>query len=764
MTQRAPQRTGHSPADIAAVLMPQLPDASVERLSAQIAAMKLLPTHAAGLVHYLHTHPNALTAAEATGPSALRALLDALAPEHPGVQRMRCHRCGAQRRLPYRRDGASICAACYRQTHLKVCVRCGEPGQPAFREGDGVVCARCTSLDPARYRPCTRCGTVARVAYRVDGQALCQSCGPHKFYTCSSCGREHQRAHAHTVQGPLCPRCYHRGREHECIQCGRSTVQARVADREAGTWICNRCWVPPTAVCSQCGRRRPCARGNASGQPICGTCHAHRRRPRICAVCERTVAIHTTLPLGAVCGPCYRRLRRNPGACASCREVRPLVGVRDDGGSVCGPCSGDGRNWVCDGCGQVDLLIGGTQCLACTTTARVRALLTGPDGQITPQLQGVATFLLQDNTAEQTHVVLNGAGWIHVLGDLVAAGNPITHGMLDALPHGNRVGHLRTILVHVGALDAQADGLESLSPWLRSFLAGLSPKTAQLLRPYASWSVLPRTRHRGARLGITANAPKYARTRIETAARFLTWLQDNDRTLAEATQHDVDTWIGLGATTRRRVRDFLRWAHARGLSADLQVRWLGREGLAENVLGEDERWVLLRRCLRDDSLALRLRVAGALVLIYGQIPTRIVELTVDSLISSQTGTYLHLKDQPVLLPPPLAALALELAALSPSQQSAGTPAWLFPSTRPGAHLYPGRLSTALNQKLGIFIRPGRGAALAALAADLPAAVLADLLGLSVTTATRWSALVARDNAAYIAARIESPDALNPSTG
>jgi hypothetical protein len=43
-----------------------------------------------------------------------------------------------------------------------------------------------------------------------------------------------------------------------------------------------------------------------------------------------------------------------------------------------------------------------------------------------------------------------------------------------------------------------------------------------------------------------------------------------------------------------------------------------------------------------------------------------------------------------------------------------------------------------------------------MAADLPAPVLAELLGLSVTTATRWSALTARDNAEYIAARIAAP--------
>jgi hypothetical protein len=88
-----------------------------------------------------------------------------------------------------------------------------------------------------------------------------------------------------------------------------------------------------------------------------------------------------------------------------------------------------------------------------------------------------------------------------------------------------------------------------------------------------------------------------------------------------------NTWMDGGPTPSGRVRDFLRWPHGRGLSADLQIHWLGRQGLPHNMLGEDERWTLLRRCLRDNSVALRLRVAAALVLLYGQIPTRIVGLT-----------------------------------------------------------------------------------------------------------------------------------------
>jgi hypothetical protein len=207
MTRTKTPPAGHSYADIAAVLAPRLSDADPERLSDQIAAMKLLPAHAAGLATHLRSHPDALTSGVATGPSALRALLDILAAEYAGVQRMRCGRCGTEKTLPYRRDGASICSRCYRQTHLRVCVRCGEVGQPALREGNGVVCTRCKSRDPARRRPCARCGALARVAYRVDGQALCQNCGPHKLHTCCRCGHENQRAHTLTSHGPLCPRC-----------------------------------------------------------------------------------------------------------------------------------------------------------------------------------------------------------------------------------------------------------------------------------------------------------------------------------------------------------------------------------------------------------------------------------------------------------------------------------------------------------------------------------------------------------------------------
>jgi len=66
----------------------------------------------------------------------------------------------------------------------------------------------------------------------------------------------------------------------------------------------------------------------------------------------------------------------------------------------------------------------------------------------------------------------------------------------------------------------------------------------------------------------------------------------------------------------------------------------------------------------------------------------------------------------------------------------------------------------LNKEIGVFVRPARGAALSDLAGDLPAPVLAELLGLSISSATRWVALAARDQADYLAARIAKPPAAN----
>lgn len=84
---------------------------------------------------------------------------------------------------------------------------------------------------------------------------------------------------------------------------------------------------------------------------------------------------------------------------------------------------------------------------------------------------------------------------------------------------------------------------------------------------------------------------------------------------------------------------------------------------------------------------------------------------------------------------------------------------LFPGRPPTRPLSPQAFSATLTRH-GVTAHLGRNAALLDLAADLPAAVLADLLGISASTAVKWSILTGRDWASYLEARadnIETPN-------
>jgi hypothetical protein len=151
------------------------------------------------------------------------------------------------------------------------------------------------------------------------------------------------------------------------------------------------------------------------------------------------------------------------------------------------------------------------------------------------------------------------------------------------------------------------------------------------------------------------------------------------------------------------------------------------------------------------------RAAGALVLLFGLQLQRIRHLTAGQITEMDGNAYLTAGRRPVLLPPRLGAILGELAAQPPPRLmiASGPDAsrWLFPGRIPGQMLDLHSLSNQLN-RYGIGARPTRNgalAALAALASDLPAAVLADFLGIHVNTATRWVNYARQDWTAYLAA-------------
>ena len=113
---------------------------------------------------------------------------------------------------------------------------------------------------------------------------------------------------------------------------------------------------------------------------------------------------------------------------------------------------------------------------------------------------------------------------------------------------------------------------------------------------------------------------------------------------------------------------------------------------------------------------------------------------------------LRLGREPIVLPEPLAALTRELVASRHGHASLGdqgTSRWLFPGGRPDRPISAEHLAERLRQ-LGL--RPGqdRSTALFGLATELPAAMLARLLGIHISVAVAWQRASSGDWTNYAA--------------
>ena len=107
---------------------------------------------------------------------------------------------------------------------------------------------------------------------------------------------------------------------------------------------------------------------------------------------------------------------------------------------------------------------------------------------------------------------------------------------------------------------------------------------------------------------------------------------------------------------------------------------------------------------------------------------------------------------PLDLPAPLDELARQLLDRRHGHAAVGRTSdhpWLFPGGAPAQPISASRLSARL-ASLGIHSRSGRNTALMDLAATIPPAALARLLGIHITTAGNWAERTAGSQAAYAA--------------
>ncbi|MHB1063073.1 MAG: hypothetical protein ACYC1Z_01025 [Georgenia sp.] len=454
---------------------------------------------------------------------------------------------------------------------------------------------------------------------------------------------------------------------------------------------------------------------------------------------------------GPVCGPCYTAALRHRGTCSGCHTSRRLVSPPGPDASTCADCAGLATTHVCADCGREDKLYERGRCERCSLVRRTGELLRAGGEQVPDALVAVGDAIAATSIPRTALNWLRRGAGAAVLADLAAGTTAISHAALDAHPRRRGADYLRHVLVMADVLPARDEPLARIEAWVADVLADVQDgEHRRLLQAYATWQVLRRLRRRAAHNTTGQSPTSYPRTQLLVAIRFLAWLHPRGVPLAQCSQGDVDSWLAEWPAGYP-VRDFLGWAAEHHHCLPMLVPAVPRT--TGTSIDADERWMLIARLLHDDTIDLADRVAGALLLCYGQQLSRIVVMRTEQVHRHPDSVSLRFGIHDITVPEPLSGLLTDLIDVGRrSHRGVGAPAtspWLFPGPLPGRPITASRLGERL-RLLGIRALPARRATLLQLASEVPAAVLAELLNLTPGTATRWTRDAGGDWSRYAA--------------
>lgn len=585
-----------------------------------------------------------------------------------------------------------------------------------------------TASKPSRSRPCGSCERVALIVRRAaDGLPdICMPC--------------YKRL---TREGRIPSRLK------RCDVCGEFGPLVRRGD--AGTpSTCERCYQEPQDTCTVCQRVRPCLRAQTT-RAVCRSC-VRRARRGACQDCGREREIHNRLNGKPQCAECRRRDLAQNAECQRCGQQRRLTRITGLEG-LCESCAGITSSHVCSRCASEEHLYARGLCARCVIVTTLEPHVATADAELVARLGAYLDALAASTNPRSTIRWIQRSVAYQVLLDILHQRVALSHEALDALTPSQAIEHLRRALVSHHALPCRDEALQRFSGWLDQPLAQVNdPGDRQRASLWARWHLFNELNYRSRRGQLNARSIYYARSQVTQAVAFLNWLNTQGATLSACRQHHVDDWFSTRSTTSRRVTSLLRWAQARGVSGPLSIPSVIHPTVYR-TLTDDQRLSLIARLARDEDMDLRDRVAGLLVLLYGQPIARIARLRIDDIDHTETEMLLRLGTQPVVIVEPLATLLKRLAQHPPRRgvTAAAQSSWLFPGKLAGEPLRPERLQQRLRD-CGIKGIPSRTSAVLQLAREVPTPVLAETLGYNYDLAATWARLAAADYAAYAASR------------
>jgi hypothetical protein len=413
---------------------------------------------------------------------------------------------------------------------------------------------------------------------------------------------------------------------------------------------------------------------------------------------------------------------------------------------------------TCERCGREDKLYERGRCERCALARRTAELMAGPNGIVPDALIGVHDTIISSAAPRKALNWLRQGTGAPILAALASGTMPITHQALDAHPSPRAANHIRQMLISHGALAARDEPLARVERHNADTIAAITrPVDRKIVAAFATWRVLRRLRRQADHNTTARTAINHARNQVLGAVRFLDWLAERHLSLATCTQGDLELWLATGPPSRYDVHHFVAWTSERHHSGRLKVP--PRRSRPADALDAEQRWTIIGRLLRDPDIELSDRVAGAFVLLYAQPLSRIATMTTDQIATTDTTTTVRFGAQPIDIPEPLGQFIATQAATGRSHHlGIGAPTnttWLFPGHLPGRPITALRLGQRLSP-YGIDARAARRAAQTQLAAQVPAIVLAEMLGISINTAVDWVHAAGGDWANYAAIQTTKP--------
>ncbi|UFU15902.1 hypothetical protein LQK89_17475 (plasmid) [Curtobacterium sp. C1] len=393
----------------------------------------------------------------------------------------------------------------------------------------------------------------------------------------------------------------------------------------------------------------------------------------------------------------------------------------------------------CNRCTRLDHLGRGALCRSCRAQDRITQTFNDDVLRRQPALGALRDHLLNADPGYFLRLVHSGRAWRRLC-EIAAHPVPITHDDLDRFGTRAAMSQVRSLLVDLGVLPYRDERLVELERWTQGEIQKLTGRANELaITQFTRWRQQRRRRDTPMTATILANDKR----EVRLVVALLCAIERAHHDIRTVPQAILDRWLASQSRDATRVRHFIRWCVSAGINPSLVVPGYARPDFLLGGTHGASNEAALTAAATDQILDPRHRLAIILAVVYGIRVHRIAALPISALQLGDDDASIRLGTIDLRLPdiarPWVEAIRSGITVKRRLGGRDTDPVWIFPGYRHGDHTLPSSLAAQLRQ-LGVDPTVGHRAAAGAVVTQVPSAVVARVLGVSIATASTWARL------------------------